>query len=214
MTELKIDQLLNQFRLHLLRHGEVVVVDEPRLNGQTDVQLTDRGREQSEWLATTLSTEPVSAVYSSDLSRAAYAADLIAAKHGLQPIKQADLREINMGEWDGKKASEIYRQSPELLASLFENPLEFQYPGGESFREFEKRVKDALVEIRFSHPSSTVVIVGHGGVCRMILGQALELPPRNWLRIAQAHACINTIEWFNGFPMVTVTNYRATVFKG
>jgi broad specificity phosphatase PhoE len=183
------------------------------LNGHTDVQLTDRGREQSEWLANTLSTEPVSAVYSSDLSRAAYAAELIAAKHGLKPIKQADLREINMGEWDGKKAPEIYRQSPELLASLFENPMEFQYPGGESFRDFEKRVKDALVEIRFAHPNSTVVIVGHGGVCRMILGQALELPPRNWLRLAQSHACINTIEWINGLPMVTVTNYRSAVFK-
>src|SRR5258708_705438 len=139
MTELKIDQLVNQFRLHLLRHGEVVGVGEPRWNGHTDVQLTDLGREQSEWLASTLSTEPVSAVYSSDLSRAAYAAELIAAKHDLQAIKQADLREINMGEWDGKKFPEIYRQSPELVASLYENPLEFQYPGGESFRDFEKR---------------------------------------------------------------------------
>jgi hypothetical protein len=73
--------------------------------------------------------------------RAMYAADLLARAHGLNVISLPELREINMGEWEGRPLKEISTLYPEMIAQLFHSSGEFQYPKGESFSEFECRIR-------------------------------------------------------------------------
>ena len=196
-----------QFRLYLIRHGEIDGHAEHRLYGHTDVRLSDRGRDQSSQIAELLSDRNIKAVYSSDLSRAGYAAELISAKHNCSLTKLPNLREINMGQWEGLSMTEIKNMSPELVDMLYQNPFEFTYPDGESFSEFENRIISTLAQIQASHTSGTIAIVAHGGVCRMILAHVLEMPARNWLRISQDYGCINVVEWFGDFPIVRAMNF-------
>ena len=55
--------------LYLVRHGESTYNAEGRIQGQTDVPLSELGRRQSEAVADALRTQPVDAVYSSPLRR-------------------------------------------------------------------------------------------------------------------------------------------------
>ncbi len=81
----------------LVRHGQTDWNLDRRLQGHTDRPLNDRGREQARALAAELASEPLDAVYSSDLVRAHETARIIAAGRGLDVTAMDDLRERNFG---------------------------------------------------------------------------------------------------------------------
>jgi len=56
------------------------------------------------------------------------------------------------------------------------------------------------------HSNGQVVLVVHGGVCRTIIGTALGIPARNWLRLAQDYSCLNVIDWYDGNPILQLLN--------
>jgi alpha-ribazole phosphatase len=196
--------------LYLCRHGEVASPHLSTSYGHLDVPLSERGIEQSRMLRSTLSRLPLEAVYSSDLGRAAYAAELVAAERGLAPVLQPELREIGMGKWEGRQIADINQDFRELVAEFFSDPLRFQFPGGESFSAFIDRVGHALAKILKSHDGN-VVLVAHAGVCRAIIGRVLDVPAGNWLRISQDFGCVNVIEWLDGLPSVKLMNYSPSI---
>jgi alpha-ribazole phosphatase/probable phosphoglycerate mutase len=57
-----------------------------------------------------------------------------------------------------------------------------------------------------THKSGEVVLVAHGGVCRAIIGSVLGIPAKNWLRLSQAYACLNVIDWYDGNPILQLLN--------
>jgi alpha-ribazole phosphatase len=93
-----------------------------------------------------------------------------------------------------------------MIASLYEDPRTFRYPGGESFAEFEARLLGALRRILAEHERGDVAVVAHGGVCRLVLGNLLGLEPSFWLRLAQDYGCVNIIEWCRGLPLIKRVN--------
>ena len=112
-----------------------------------------------------------------------------------------------MGNWEGRALSQLMIDNQAMVDKLYQNPMEFCFPDGECFAEFEKRVLAAVSSIRANHDNGSIVIVTHGGVCRMILGNVLGVPPENWLKISQDYACINILEWYNDSPTVRKINY-------
>src|SRR5512142_2663627 len=93
-------------RLFLIRHGATVLTAEDRFAGSTDVELSDTGREQAEALAQRLADDNVTAVYASPLRRTVATASIIGRPHGLQPILNDGLREIDHGRWEGLRRAE------------------------------------------------------------------------------------------------------------
>ena len=65
---------MQRTRLFLVRHGQVEGHEEKRYNGQVNVPLTPLGREQSARVRDHMTSNPVDAVYSSDLDRSCYCA--------------------------------------------------------------------------------------------------------------------------------------------
>ena len=99
--------------IFLIRHGETVWNRESRMQGYRNVPLSDSGREQAAKLADYLKNETFHAIYSSDLSRAAETAQLVAEKHQMPVIVFPEFRERNCGEWEGLTHDEVSRKYPD-----------------------------------------------------------------------------------------------------
>ena len=193
-------------RLYLIRHGEVEGAEAGRLLGRTDAPLSERGREQSRQLAELLSTARLSSVHCSDLQRAKTMADIIAKRSNLEVQESSAWREIDMGEWEGRTFAAIHHEAPELVTQLINDPASFMYPHGESFAGFTARVRLALDQLLKTHDNSNIALITHGGVCRVIVGDALGMPAQNWLRLAQDYGCLNVIDWYDRNPTVKLLN--------
>jgi len=88
-----------------------------------------------------------------------------------------------MGEWEGRTFAALHGEAPRLVAQLFNDPARFVYPHGESFGVFTARVRGALDNLLKTHKSSNIALITHGGVCRVIVGDALGMLAQNWLRL-------------------------------
>ena len=195
-----------RLRLYLIRHGEVEGAASGKLLGRTDTPLSDQGLEQARQLAEVLSTAQLSAIYCSDLQRARTTAEIIAKRSNLNVQESSAWREIDMGEWEGDTLAALHDEAPELIAQLFSDPASFEYPGGESFAAFNDRVQSALDQLLATHGRGEMALVAHGGVCRTIIGSALAMPAKYWLRLGQDYGCLNVIDWYDGNPALRLLN--------
>ncbi|WP_302504057.1 alpha-ribazole phosphatase [Geoalkalibacter halelectricus] len=194
-------------RLYLLRHGQVEGFGNKRYNGQADVALTPLGQEQSQALGERLADRPLAAVYTSDLSRCAYAARCLAAPQGLQPIPLAEMRELHIGEWEGRTWQELQEIYPEQWRARLKDLVNYRVPGGESLAEMATRVRPALEEIISRHRGEEIALVGHGGVNRVILLDAIGAPLTRMFAIEQDYACLNILDYFvDGNTVVKLLN--------
>jgi len=116
-------------------------------------------------------------------------------------------REIDMGDWERRTVSGLHDEAPQLVERLFADPDSFKFPEGESFADFTARVRSALDQVLMSHVGEEIALIAHGGVCRTIIGTALGMPMKNWLRIAQDYGCMNVIDWYDRNPTVRSLNH-------
>ena len=164
-------------KLLLVRHGETTWNAEHRYIGRTDLPLSGEGRRQARALADRLASEPISAVYTSDLRRALETAAVIASAHGLPVRSDPRLREMDFGLWEGLSAAEVERHYAAELAA-WRAGLGLAPPGGETLTAVAARVQAVLDEIAERHRLHTVAIVAHGGTLQMVLFLSLGIPPR------------------------------------
>jgi len=172
-------------KLILVRHGQSLGNAQRFFQGQMDTPLTDLGREQARALAKRLKGYGISAIYTSDLSRAFETAKIVGEEIGIEPIPDRRLREIDLGGWSGLTRDEVIARYPEEWKRWSEGE-DIDHAGGESFERFWGRVREAIDEIIERHQGETVLIVAHGGVTRILVSKALglgfremftELPP-------------------------------------
>ncbi len=196
--------------LYLVRHGETEGSEARRYKGSLDVPLSENGVEQMKrtagFIRSVLDGRPLSAVFCSDLIRAKKSAELIALPHGLAPTVLDALRERNFGEWEGLSFDEIRRKFPGAFEAWAGDPLTYSPVGGESTLEVRDRVVGALEEILARHDGGDIAVVAHGGVNRVALCHLMGVPLENIFRVEQDFACVNIIEFHNGFPVVRLLN--------
>jgi broad specificity phosphatase PhoE len=162
--------------LILIRHGETDWNLEGRWQGQTDVPLNARGLAQAEQVAADLAWRGLTAIYSSDLSRARQTAEAVARASGLKVHLEPRLREICQGEWEGKLIAEIDGQNEAWLQQRLENPLNFAAPGGETSLQVQRRVVAATENILRRHPDGVTAVVSHGFALAVIIAHYRNLP--------------------------------------
>jgi len=183
-------------KLILVRHGITRLYHDQRFWGKTDVELSDAGIRQSEKLRDRLAKEKVNAIYSSTLKRARTTAEVIAAKHGLivQPCQELD--ECNFGYVEGLTFAEIQNLHPELAKALdgFDTPV--QFPGGESFSDFEKRVKGFQKRLAAHKEKDTIVIVAHGGTLLLTICHLLEIGVKHWRKMRLELASVSILDTY------------------
>lgn len=183
-------------RIYLIRHGQVEGHDQPRYNGQTDVGLTDVGLEQYHVLKERLAGKPLSACYTSDLSRCAIGADIICGQFGIEPVKRPELRELNIGDWEGLTWKEIAQRWPMEWQARLNDLVNYRVPRGENLLDVETRVMPVITEIVERHKGQEILVVGHGGVNRIVLLSAIGAPLAGMFNIEQNYGCLNIIDYY------------------
>jgi alpha-ribazole phosphatase len=184
-------------RIHLIRHGQVVGHDQKRYNGQTDVALTDLGVEQYQLLKERLSDTPISACYTSDLTRCTTGADIICRQYGIEPVRRSELRELNIGVWEGLVWQEIQSRWPDEWRARLADLVNYRVPQGENLLDVNARVMPVITEIVERHKGQELLVVGHGGVNRIVLLNAIGAPLAGMFNIEQNYGCYNIIDYYS-----------------
>lgn len=162
--------------LLLIRHGETSWNQERRYQGQQDSPLSELGIQQAEKTAAFLAKMNIDAVYTSDLLRAKRTAEAIARPHGLTPIEDQRLREINFGEWEGLTRAEVQARYPDLFAARFRDHMNVRVPGGELPVEVANRLLEFVQDLQAKHAHQVVAAVSHGGALRLLIASLLGMP--------------------------------------
>jgi alpha-ribazole phosphatase len=199
--------------LWLLRHPEPDAAVQGRCYGSLDVALSPGGIRQAQLVADSLVKQPFAAIYTSPRQRCSRAAEILAAGRTSRVETVAALRELDFGEWEGRRYDEIAAMYPELYQQWMERPTETQCPGGERFCDMRARVIPATRELRARHEGESIALMTHAGVIRIILANALGMPPANIFRIGQRYAAINVVRYFDESPVVTLVNADSTSFS-
>ena len=193
-------------RLYLVRHGELITSKEWRYVGQMDVELNETGKKQIQNLSSRLSSEQIEMIFSSDLTRTIESAEIIGNKLEIINEPISELREINLGVWEGLTLEEIEESFPEDLVKRSEDIKDFRIINGESFSDVKKRVIPKLKDIIEGNVSKRILVIAHGGVNRIIIADALGLDINNIPRLEQNYACLNIIDYYKSGPVVRLIN--------
>lgn len=183
-------------RIYLIRHGQVAGFDQPRYNGQTDVSLTDYGVEQYHLLKDRLAEIRISACYTSDLTRCTTGAEIICQTLGAEPTSRRELRELNIGVWEGLTWQEIRTTWPDGWQARLDDLVNYRVPGGENLLDVEARVMPVIIDVVERHKGEEVLVVAHGGVNRIILLNAIGAPLAGIFNIEQNYGCLNIIDYY------------------
>jgi alpha-ribazole phosphatase len=200
-------------RFWLIRHGEPAEETRHRCYGSLDLGLSETGRTQMAQVAECLKSESMAAVYTSPRSRALEGARLLGAVLSCSIEIVQDLREIDFGDFEGLAYDEIAARYPDLYRQWMETPSEIQFPNGESFAAMRVRVLCAFDAIQRRREGQTVAIVSHGGVNRILLAWALQMPDNCIFRLAQDYAAINLLGLVDGLPSVQLLNCGSAMIR-
>ena len=162
----------------LVRHGETVDNARQIMQGQTQGELNERGREQARQVAERLATDPVDVIIASDLRRAIQTAEIIAAPHRLPVVTTPLLRERDWGGFTG-------RYIPELRGEVWPDDIE-------SEEALLTRARQVLLHITATYPGKRVVAVGHGIINKAILAVYAQCSMREVQRMMNAEVRVLT----------------------
>jgi probable phosphoglycerate mutase len=133
-------------------------------------------------------------------------AEILAAVLDREVEVEPGFAEMEFGAWDGLTFAEVgERHGEELTAWL--GSLDVAPGGsGESFREVEKRVLDALARVLERHAGKTVVLVSHVTPIKTIVAHALDAPLQSVFRMELTPASITVVSWYDGRPSMRMFN--------
>ncbi|MEE8165930.1 MAG: histidine phosphatase family protein [Myxococcota bacterium] len=173
----------NRSVLTIVRHGQTSANIDRVWHGSTNTPLTAHGTRQAAAAASWIEANqrPIAQIYASPLERAYQTAQAIADPLGLCPELDPDLKEYDLGDWEGESFETLHRDR-----KLFENMRidpDYRPHGGESPRQVGNRLAEALRRIADRHPGERVVVVSHGGALSIAFGVLIDQDYRSWSRM-------------------------------
>ena len=167
-------------RLYFVRHGETDWNVAGRLQGQRDVPLNGRGRDQASavgrLLRDMLAPNVADLDYvASPLQRTRETMGLLRVAMGLpaEPFAMDDrLKEIAFGQWEGRTWRDIRKSEPQTAQARDADRWGYVPPEGESYAMLAERVKPWLASL-----DGDTLVVSHGGVARVFLVLLASMSP-------------------------------------
>lgn len=109
--------------------------------------------------------------YSSALDRARNTAHYFSKKYGYDAVVSAfALNEVNYGELYQRPKQWVEEHYP-----AYKVDPDFVFPGGESFRQMQRRSVDFLLSMQRLHAEDTLLVVAHAGVIRALVSHFMGL---------------------------------------
>ena len=185
-------------RIILVRHGETDWNKEGRFQGQIDIPLNSRGKEQAQKASKYLENIKFNKAFSSSMQRPLETAEIILGKKSNLKINTVnELVEINHGEWEGKLEKEIKKTWPEMLECWHQKPEDVTMPGGESIKDVSNRSITAWNKICDSQREGDItLLVAHDAVNKTLICNILGLNYSDIWMIKQGNGGITVIDIF------------------
>ena len=175
-------------KIYAARHGQTEWNALDKVCGRTDINLTQEGYRQAEMLADSVLECGIQRIYSSPLRRAMETSRVISERTGVPYYAEDRLIEQDYGIFEG-----INRKNEDFL-NVKKN-FAFRYPGGESMMQTAGRVYGLLDEIREKEAGKNVLLVSHGGVCRVIRSYFVDMTNEEYFNYTQKNGALEVYEY-------------------
>lgn len=159
--------------LLMVRHGATEWTELRRLQGRTDIDLSDDGRRDVLALAPTVKAWRPRSVIASPLSRTRTTAELLGASDIEFDMRWA---EAGLGDWEGCTPDAIGGDYARWSAGALVPP------GGELPGDVAARTSAAVLDA--ANRQGPVLVVTHGGVIRAVLAQFVGLSAARMVPVA------------------------------
>lgn len=191
----------NHHRIYLIRHGETEWSRSGQHTGNTDISLTETGRQQGETLGNYFAGHSFARVLSSPLKRAYDTCQL--AGFGAIAERTDDLKEWNYGIYEGKKTIDIQKQEPGW--SIWRTPV----PEGESIEEVAVRTQRVIHQVLTTEGDTA--LFAHGHVLRILIACWIGLTPNDGRLFALGTASVSILGWERSTRVLEVLNLKTGV---
>lgn len=172
-------------KLYLIRHATPNFKDDIKLCiGRTDIDIGDRGVEESKKLRDFFIDKDISCIYTSPLSRCMSTSSIISDEK-IEIKVDPGLIEIDMGQWEGIPLKDIVKE-------LGDEPI-----GGEPRVDALKRMEDSLLKI-MNESKGDVICLSHAGVICAFIAKTIGSDIRTSRAIKQPYASYNCFEFSDG----------------
>lgn len=187
-------------QIWLARHGETEWSRTGRHTGRTDIELTEKGREQASALAPALAKREFARVISSPLSRAVETCRLALPSFSIG-LSDA-LLEWDYGAYEGMTSEQIREKRPGWV--LWRDGC----PGGETAADVGARVDPLVAELLKA--TEDVALFAHGHVLRVIAARWLGLRPGDGAYFALDTATLSILGWEHAAAVIRRWNAGAS----
>ncbi len=198
-------------RVVIVRHAQSSYNTERRIQGRSDASvLTEQGREDARKVGAALRNLNFAAIYTSPLQRAKQTAEIIHDCFATAPPLTATdkLLEIDLPLWEGLLVQEVKEKFPEDYHCWHNHPNELVMlvPQQQGTREhypvlaLYEQARQFWQEVLTRHSGETILIVGHNGINRALLGTALGMSPSRYHCLQQSNCGISVLNFAPPYP--------------
>lgn len=162
--------------IFLVRHGQTIWNLQKRWQGNKNSNLTDLGKEQAYMTKNKIDKHIIHHAYVSPLQRAQDTVKIILHDTNIKVNILDDIREINLGPWEGQEQNETSISHPKEFDCFWNSPELFSLKGAETFEELQKRVTKALDHLFSKHKGCNILVVSHWISIKVALAYYLKQP--------------------------------------
>lgn len=168
--------------LYIMRHGRTEWNDKRKLQGQTEVDLSEKGIEMAKEAREEYKDINFDICFSSTLKRASDTAKIVLEGRNIPIEYDERLIEMGFGEYEGIEKSFDQPECP--INVLFRHPEEYNEPvsGAESFDHIYERVNEFLNEKVYPllDEGKDVLLISHGVTSHTIASIVNNIPRENF----------------------------------
>ena len=202
-------------KIIIVRHGETNWNKHGKLQGIRDIPVSKIGLHQAKLLANRLDSIKIDAIYTSKLKRSMKTAQEIQRFHKHAKIaKLKELNEMSWGIWEGMRMEDVRRKYHDLYEKRKEDRFSYKIPKGESPLILKRRLHKIVDRLEKQHKNQNILIVGHGGINRVLMGILLKWSNEKVLLVKLHNASITIINVKNEIARMILFNSKHHLENG
>ncbi len=172
-------------RVYLVRHCEAQGNIKRIFQGTTDLDISELGAKQLEFLEKRFESIHIDRVFSSPLIRTKKTAKAIIGNKNIELELLDSIIELHGGVVEGRPFAIAFNEIEGLADAWNNHPQDFAPENGEPMRHAYERIWNAVQDIARENKGKTVACATHGGVlrclnCRLLYGDIERLKDTPW----------------------------------
>lgn len=185
-------------RIILVRHAPTPETGRKLTGRLPGVGLAEPGVSIAEGARDALAGTAIWRVVTSPVQRCVETATIVGAPHGLEPIVERGLEEVDFGRWQGRTLASLAKLKAWRTVQVA--PSRFTFPDGEAFVDVQTRAVAAVEALAVEARKRTVVACSHADVIKLVLAHYLGQPLDLFQRIGVSPASISVVDLAPGAP--------------